>query len=102
MSSQLRAYGMGATNVVIGLSAVVKITPPQKAVDFTIHRVTGGGSLFIQNADTEDVASGVDVSTLGSLDSYNVGGPASFYLSAAGATMTVSLIYKFSAGASIG
>lgn len=96
MGSNLRSQSVGATSIVVGLSAIVTVSQSARCVRRTIFDFSGGGSIFIQNSATDTVASGIDISDQTPIV---FEGPATFYLSAAGATMTVRMIEEFSSGA---
>ena len=96
MGYSLNTHSVGATSIAVGLSAIIEVAHTAKCIKRTIFDFSGGGSLYPQNASTDDVASGIDISDNAS---FTFEGPAKFFLSAAGATMTVKMIEEFSAGA---
>jgi hypothetical protein len=103
--SEVRA--LGATQVVVGLSALVRITPPERGIADTMKIVAGSGTLWVSPL-TPAALSGTSGAAflavgypLGATEVFNIGGPAQFYLSAASATMTVAICFGYSSGASL-
>lgn len=94
-SGNERAYALGVTAIVVGLSAVVKVPAEQGQLSGLFNIQAGGGTLFIAHGPSAAVATGVHV-VADKL--YELEGPAVFYLSAAGATMTVGLVKRYSQG----
>lgn len=95
MSSDLPTYGMGATQIAVGLSATVRVIPPSGCNGgfFKIH--SGGGTLAIVNGFSSVVTSGY---WLNSGEAISMSGPSAFYLAAAGATMVAATVFTYSQG----
>ena len=93
-----RAMLIGVTTMAVGLSAMVQFTPPAKMVSgqFKIH--AGGGTLGIMN--TSSGAGTVGSYLVGASEVVELNGPAAFFLGATGATMTVGVLVRYSAGVS--
>lgn len=95
MSSDLPTYGMGSTQLSIGLSATVRVVPQAGQNGGFFKILSGGGTLAIVNG-ISSIASGGYIIASGEAISFS--GPGVFYLAAAGATMTVGLCTNFSQG----
>lgn len=87
---------IGGTQIVVGLSAIVQVTSEAYVNGWTIKKFSGG-SLTIVSATTSTIGTGYVV---GDSEAINVDGPAMFYLSAVGATVTVHALQSKSSGAS--
>jgi len=99
MSGNERAYAIGVSLIVVGLSATVE-TKPRAGVQSGFLRIqAGGGTLAIVNGASAISTSGFLVPAATDVE---LQGPAKFYLAAAGATMTVAFVQRMSAGATIG
>lgn len=96
MADNFNTKILGGTQLVIGLSAVVEVSSEAYVNGWTFKKFTGG-SLTIVGATTSTVGSGYVV---GDSESINIDGPAKFFLSAVGATVTVHLLQSKSSGAS--
>ena len=97
-SSNQFSYYLGATNVVVGLSTMTYVRPPQFSNFVQIGAVTGGTAFMAPlpaQGATPTVGSGVMVHTFGA-GQVRVDGPACFWLSAVGATTTVGLMFGLS------
>jgi len=109
-NSQQNVHGLGATQIAVGLSALVRVSPPPYQIATTMKVSAGGssGTLFICvapgfGASTSGAAAASLIGNgygLASTEVFNIGGPAAFYLSATGVTMTCSIIFGFSSGSS--
>lgn len=96
MGPQLNVVAVGATQISVGLSAIVAIRPVARQIADTLKIVAGSGTLWIAPIPTgfTGTAGASAMSNgypLGSTEVFNIGGPATFYLSASGATMTVAV-----------
>lgn len=98
-SGNARVYGLGATIIVIGLSATA-------TVDLSATANVIGGFFKIQaGAGTLAIVQGASaISTAGYLvgatEVVELQGPAKFFLAATGATMSVGLVPRWSQGLS--
>ncbi len=107
-NSQQNVYAVGSTQIAVGLSALIRIIPPAYAIATTIKIASGSGTLWVTpapalglGASLTGTAAGSMITGgyfLGALEVFNVGGPAKFYLSASGATVTAALIFGFTDG----
>lgn len=99
------SVGIGATRIVVGLSAIVKVTPGAYWYSDTLKITAAGGTLEIVPvpvALSGSSAAGWGLGyMLGGTEVYNIGGPAKFYLAATGATMIASLAIGFTYGATL-
>lgn len=100
--------GIGATRFAVGLSQVLRISPSAYQYAETIKIIAGGGTLevvAIQFSGTSTlVSSSLAWGTgypLGSNEVFNVGGAATFYLAATGATMTAAMILGYTSGVTL-
>lgn len=101
MGPQLTVVAMGATQINVGLSALIAVRPVARQIADTLKIVAGAGTLWISpipialsgSSAAASIAAGYP---LGANEVFNIGGPATFYLSAAGATMTVGLAIGYS------
>lgn len=96
---------VGATQIVVGLSAITKITPTAYQYSYCLKIFAGGGTLEIVPpplalSGTSAVGWGTGYA-VGANESVNISGPAIFYLAATGATMTVSSYFGRTFGASL-
>lgn len=101
MSGNERAYVIGVTNLVVGLSAAVEFTPPAGMISGTLEvsPAASGGTLAIVGNTSAGTADGYVLNAL--LPEY-LEGPARFFLAATGATMIAQVMVRGSAGASFG
>lgn len=93
MSSDLRTYGLFPTLMAIGTSLSAQVTPPAKCAGMFL-KYASGASLAVVGASGVAVSAGY---VLGSTD-ISIDGPATFYMSAGGATAVASIMFKMSAG----
>ena len=105
--SQLDIYAFGGTQIAVGLSALVKVSPSAYMRAETIKIVGGAGTLWITPLATVSLT-GAAASSLMSTgyplsanEVLSIGGPATFYMSAAAATMTVGLGLGYTSGVSM-
>lgn len=98
-SGNSRAYLMGVSLIVVGLSATVEVKPKAGVLSGFVSLKSGGGTLAIVNGASAIAANGFNIS---STDRIEMQGPATFYLAAAGATMTAAYVMRYSAGATLG
>lgn len=96
---------VGATIIPVGLSAIVRIKAAAYEQNFALKILSGGGSLEI--AKPPPALSGSSASgwatgyQLGASEVVAIGGPATFYLAATGATMLASVLIGYSTGSSV-
>lgn len=97
---------LGATLIVVGLSALVRVTPSAYGYTELLKIAAGSGTLEIVTpiySGSSAILSGSSAVRqgtgypIGTSEAVAVGGPASFYLAATGATMTAALMVGFSA-----
>jgi hypothetical protein len=98
-SGNSRAYLIGVSQIVVGLSATVKVVPRAGVLSGFIHNEGGGGTLALVNGISGIASQGMKI---GANQLIQLEGPATFYLAAAGATMTASFVMRYSAGATLG
>lgn len=98
-SGNSRAYLIGVSQIVVGLSATVKVVPRAGVLSGYLHLESTGGSVAIVNGISGIVTNGMKMSANQLIE---LEGPATFYLAASGATMTVSYVMRYSAGATLG
>lgn len=106
MAVQTQVVALGGTQMSIGLSAIISVKTAQYQSASTIKIVAGSGTLWITPIPltlTGTPAASLMLTgyPLGASEVFSVGGPASFYLSAAGATMTIGMIIGYSSGVSL-
>lgn len=105
--SQMDIFGFGGTQIAVGLSALIKVSPSQFQRAETIKIVSGAGTLWISPLATVSLTGAAAASLmsngypLSATEVLSIGGPATFYLSAAAATMTVGLALGFTSGVSM-
>ncbi len=97
MSQYTDTFQLGATNIVIGTTVAnnVQVFPGRACNGGFFKIASGGGTLAIVQS------SGVTYSTgyvLGSQEVVSFQGPATFFLAASGATMTVSFVQSYNLG----
>ena len=96
---------LGATRIVVGLSAIVKINPSGYQYAQNIRILSGGGTLEI--VPPPSVLSGAGAAgwglgyPIGSGEAVAVDGGAVAYLAATGATMTVTMLIGYTSGATV-
>ncbi len=95
MSGDQQTYLMGATIISVGLSATVRVVPPEGCNGGFFKIQAGGGTLAIVNGISSISSQGYLVAAG---ESISTAGPAIFYLAAAGATMSVALVQTYSSG----
>jgi len=103
---QDRTTVIGATQIVVGLSAITRIQAGYFQAGWAIKILSGGGTLEICKppiALSGTSATGWNTGYfLGASEVFAIDGPATFYLAATGATMTAALAIANTAGATIG
>lgn len=101
---QLDVKWVGGTQIAVGLSALIPVRVSSYQIASTLKIVGGAGTLWISpiagpalsgSSAAAQMAAGYP---LGATEVYNIGGPATFYLSAATATMTVGLAIGYTSG----
>ncbi len=106
-NSQQQVYGLGATQINIGLSAITRVLPGAYQIATTIKILAGSGTLWIAPApgvSLTGAAAGSLITNgypLAAAEVFNIGGPATFYLAASGATMTAAIVYGYTSGFSL-
>lgn len=95
MSSDLPSYGIGATQIPVGLSATVTVLPSAHQNGGFFKILSGGGTLAIVSGISAVASSGYFV---GAGEAISISGPAIFYLAATGATMVVGWCPTLSQG----
>ncbi len=105
--ANLRVTAMGGTQIAVGLSAITRVVPGPYQTAHTMKIVGGSGTLWVSPlvptalTGTSCAASIAVGYPLGSSEVYSAGGPATFYLSAAAATMTVGILFGYDSGVSL-
>lgn len=93
MLQNFYALQMGATQITVGLSQTVTVTPmPNQNGGF--FRYGSGGTLALVDGASSILSSGY---VLGTTEVVRFYGPATFFLAAAGATTVVQYVPTFSA-----
>lgn len=99
---------LGATKIVVGLSQIVRFTPPAycNGYQFKLITTTAGGTLEIVPPAFSGSSSLAGASggwgqgyALASNEVVPVQGPAMFYMAASGVTQTVAVMFGFTSGA---
>ncbi len=97
-SSNQFTYQLGVTQITIGTNVVTQILPP-RGTNGVYFGWQSGGSLAIMNGAGSSGNLGGFV--LGTTERVNLDGPATFFLSASGATSVAGIVFKYSAGFSL-
>ncbi len=108
VNSQQNIYAVGSTQISVGLSAIILVKPPAYAIATTIKMATTGGTLWVTPAPSLGLGASLTGTAAGSMitggyyfsasEVFNIGGPAKFYLSASGATVTAAIIFGYTDG----
>lgn len=103
--AQFDVYAVGATRIVVGLSAIVKLQAAAYENGDSIKILAGSGTLEIippplALSGTSATGWGLGY-PVGASESVNIGGPAIFYLAATGATMTAAMYFGYTQGVSL-
>lgn len=85
---------MGATLLNVGLSATARIVPPANC-NGGFFKVSSGGTLAIVQGISSISTQGYFVAAG---EAISMSGPAVFYLAAAGATVSVAMVFTYSQG----
>lgn len=94
----------GGTQIAIGVSSITAIRPAAFQIAHTFKIVSGAGTLWVSpcapvaltgTSCAASIATGYPMSAS---EVMNVGGPATFYLSASAATMTVAFAFGYTSG----
>ncbi len=99
--TQDKLYVLGATRIPVGLSTIVKVAPTNNQIAMSVKILSGGGTLEIVPGATITGPGWGTGYPIGSSEVLNIGGPATFYLAATGATMVAAMILGRSAGATV-
>jgi len=102
MSGNSRAYAIGVSHIVVGLSTTVEIVPRSGVLSGFLEIYAGSGAsnfVAVVNGISNIWSEGYHI-----LEDvkFEIEGPAKFFLAAAGATMTVNYVQRLSAGATLG
>ena len=106
MATQSEVLAAGATLFYVGLSALIKVAPAPFTFGMYLKNVAGGGTLELAPIPNGYSLSGSGCTGWGggypiaAGETIALDGPATFYLAASGATMTVALVMGKTAGAS--
>lgn len=103
-SSQQFAYGMGATQVNIGVggAANVLIKPPIYTNGVFFKYLSGGSLSIVSNGISGSPgASGALGYILSTTEVVNIDGPAMFFLAASGTTAVAEVVFRYSGGMSL-
>lgn len=101
---QLDVKFVGGTQITVGLSALVAVRTAGYEIAKSMKIIGGAGTLWISpivgNSLTGAQAGSLIVNgyPLASSEIVNIGGPATFYLAASSATMTVGLFVGYTSG----
>lgn len=96
MNPSLQTHSIGATLLVVGLSANLQVTPSAYQNKWVLRKFSGG-SLAIVPGQSNIASEGY---LMGDTEAVSIEGPASFYLAAVGATCTVQAMLGYTAGRS--
>lgn len=94
-SGSSRAYALGATLIAVGLSATVRVDAMAGQLSGFFKIASGGGTLCIVQGASSISSQGYPVAAA---EVIQLEGPATFFLAAAGATMTVGFVPRYSQG----
>ena len=95
MGTDLRDHLLSGEQIIVGLSATVQVVAGRGQQSGSIEKAAGQtGSLFLVNGIS--AVAGAEIKAGRAL---NFSGPAQFFLSAQGATVTVNYFRSYSAGA---
>lgn len=97
MASYVDTYKMGATVISFGTSTAIQIFP-SAGVNGWMVKKQSGATLSIVSGTGFSAAQGY---IMGDTEVVDIRGPATFFLAAGGATITVALIMKYSSGTSL-
>lgn len=97
MAQYTDTYKMGATVISFGTSTAIQIFPGAGLNGWSFKKQSGA-TLAIVNGTGFSVAQGY---IMGDTEVMDIQGPATFFLAAGGATVTVAFAMKFSSGTSL-
>lgn len=104
MATQSEIFLLSATLIPVGLSAIVAVRPTNYQFGVGVKIDSGGGTLEIvppPRALSGSSAAGWGTGyKLGSSESVQASGPATFFLAATGATMLAGVVFGLGSGAS--
>jgi hypothetical protein len=100
MSQYTDTFQMGVTNIVVGTTVAnnVQIMPGRCVNGGFFKIASGGGTLAIVNSIGVTYSTGY---VLGGSEVVSFQGPATFFLAASGATMTVAYVQSYNMGFSL-
>ena len=100
MMNQNDIQGIGATQLVLGLSTIFRF----RAGDFVqwqrLEYLSGGSLEIVKGASTNGTGWGTGY-LMGTTEAIEFNGPATFYLAAKGATCIAQLLIGYTSGASL-
>lgn len=104
--SQNDTYGIGVTQIAVGLSQVVRVTTAPQQSDWTMKILSGGGTLEIvpiqlSGSSTAPGNAWSKGYPVGASEILTGNGPATYYFAATGATMIVAAQMKLTAGCTL-
>lgn len=98
-------YGVGATQVAVGLSQVIRVQPPSNSWGGQLKIVSGSGTLAIVAPQFSGASTQTGFATagyvVGGTEVVQFSGPVTFYLAATSATMTVGVVWGLTNGATL-
>lgn len=103
MATQAEIVYVGATQLVVGVSSILKVQPSAYSFGYNLKLFSGSSLEFVNSCATLTGTGATGWGTgylIGSSESVTFDGPATFYLAATGATAVVHCLMGKTAGAS--
>ena len=97
MSQYTNSYKLGATIISFGTSTAIQIMPSRGINGWSFKKMSGA-TLAIVSGTGFSSAQGY---IMGDTEVFNISGPATFFLAAGGATVTVGLVPSYTSGTSL-
>lgn len=97
MSANEKTYQLGATIISFGTSTAIQIYPGRGLNAWSFKKLSGATLAIVQGTGFSAAQGYI----MGDTEVFNVSGPATFFLAAGGATVTVGLVMGYSNGYSL-
>ena len=104
--AQVDLVGVGATQIAVGLSQVIRVTPAAFQQTSWLKIGAGGGTLEIVPVQLSGTSTAAGNAwgkgyALGATEVFKMDGAVTFYLAASGATMTADIVFGLTSGATL-
>ncbi len=101
MPSNPYVYQIGCSQVAVGASLRLQVTPPAGVIQTRVGWASGGTLALVQSASAVAGTLASAGYILGTTETVDVPGPATFFMTAGGTTSVARVMWQYSAGFSL-